>query len=144
MEMGLQPFCRGLYRLASRRSRTAAAFGSRVAFCGTQTSMKVRTDCSVSVFLATRTHLTCPQVRCVRCSLTFSDADALARTEEAVGHRAQRQLKRCFSSTKGPRKRAVPARTKLELTPKGHSLYSFRKEPNSAPCQASGCYEFTE
>lgn len=41
---GLQPFYRGLYRLASRGSRTAAAVGSRVEFCGTQTSAKVRND----------------------------------------------------------------------------------------------------
>lgn len=61
---GLQPFYRGLYLLASRESRTAAAVGSRVEFCGTPTSAKVRNDRPVCVSLPTRRHLSCLQVRC--------------------------------------------------------------------------------
>ncbi|TNM86894.1 hypothetical protein fugu_007124 [Takifugu bimaculatus] len=37
---GLLPFCRGLYRLGDRRSRTATAVGPRVEFCGGQSSSK--------------------------------------------------------------------------------------------------------
>uniref|UniRef100_H2T0E1 Haloacid dehalogenase-like hydrolase domain-containing 5 n=1 Tax=Takifugu rubripes TaxID=31033 RepID=H2T0E1_TAKRU len=37
---GLLPFCRGLYRLGDRRSRTATAVGPRVEFCGAQSSSK--------------------------------------------------------------------------------------------------------
>ncbi|TWW56881.1 haloacid dehalogenase-like hydrolase domain-containing 5 [Takifugu flavidus] len=37
---GLLPFCRGLYRLGDRRSRTATAVGPRVGFCGAQSSSK--------------------------------------------------------------------------------------------------------
>lgn len=81
---GLLPFYRGLFRLASRRSRTAAAVGSRVGFCGTQTSTKVRNDRAVSVSLPTRTRLTCPLGSVCAVFSNFSDADALARTEEAV------------------------------------------------------------
>uniref|UniRef100_H3BYS1 Zgc:77375 n=1 Tax=Tetraodon nigroviridis TaxID=99883 RepID=H3BYS1_TETNG len=39
---GLLPLYRGLYRLASRRPRTPAAVGSRLDFCGTQTSTKAQ------------------------------------------------------------------------------------------------------
>lgn len=102
---GLQPFYRGLYRLASRGSRTAAAVGSRVEFCGTQTSAKVRNDRPVCVSLPTRRHLklSSGSVR----SATLPDAAALARAEDAVGHRAQRQRKRCFSSTKKAQKKHI-------------------------------------
>lgn len=132
---GLQPFYRGLYRLASRGSRTAAAVGSRVEFCGTQTSAKVRSDRPVCVSLPTRRHLSCLQVRCVQ-QLCPTRMLWHGRKKRSDTGRSGTENAVFPAQKKAQKNTSVKAQTQLELMPGG---YSFSSRVSGRQWMAGAC-----
>lgn len=137
---GLLPFHRGLYRLASRRARTAAAVASRAEFCGTQASTKVRNHRPVSLSLSDEEALnSSPGSVCsaLRNFLRRGCSGADGRSALTPGAAAVKTL--FFQHKKAQKSTACGNPNSLSLYRRGIRYTRVEPKPNTVRCQVSGC-----